>query len=486
MAKQTKELSVIDFEKFSIAQLPELQGKKEEIASIIKANPIVEIVDNSTYELAKKSRTAVKTLRTGLEKEQKDVKKKIKELVLDVVDAEYDALVLSVRSSEELRQNPINVWETKKEQERQEKARLEQECVDGIKAKIKEFGDVWERTFSLMKYENIKECIDVFKESIDAVDSKQLEEFEILFTDKVSDLRTKLYSRITFLTTEEELRLERQRLAEIQAEQNRVNRIKTKIDSWEKNWLYVINTLEFKNISITQNEFETKPALDCQEFQSEYAAKRRDIQEILSAKVSQLKEQENQRIERENFLKEKAEFEEKMRLEEQKEKEAEELLAKSKISDFEQKVNNRIIELVSYGLKFDFQSTYTDGNFFVDLVDIKTYSEEKWNALIDKISKYEETIKVDGYSTSEEEKISFQEHLSTQTDIPVIDSRVFCDQSKTTFQDLAKDIYVEKIDNDEEWRKIYQEWDKHNHPQKNESMTWLIWLQTHYKAPTKK
>lgn len=70
-----------------------------------------------------------------------------------------------------------------------------------------------------MKYENIKECIDTFQESVDVVDVKELEEFEILFTDKVDDLRAKLDSRITLLTTEEELRLERERLAEIQAEQ---------------------------------------------------------------------------------------------------------------------------------------------------------------------------------------------------------------------------------------------------------------------------
>jgi hypothetical protein len=66
-----QELAVIDFTQFSVAQLPELKGKKEEIASIIEANPIVEIVDNATYESAKKSRTAVKTLRTSLRKNRK-------------------------------------------------------------------------------------------------------------------------------------------------------------------------------------------------------------------------------------------------------------------------------------------------------------------------------------------------------------------------------------------------------------------------------
>lgn len=106
---------------------------------------------------------------------------------------------------------------------------------------------------------------------------------------------------------------------------------KTKIDFWEKNWLYVINNLEFRNISVTQNEFEKHRLLQIvKNLQSEYAEKRNQIQELLSAKASQLKEVEEQRIDRENFLKEKAEFEEKMRLEEQKKKEAEELLAKSK------------------------------------------------------------------------------------------------------------------------------------------------------------
>ena len=113
MAKQTKEIAVIDFEKFSVAQLPELKGKKEEIKSIIEANPIVEIVDNGTYELAKKSRTAVRSLRTSLEGEQKTVKKKIKEHVLDVVDKEYDTIVLGVKSAEKERQDPIDVWEEK-------------------------------------------------------------------------------------------------------------------------------------------------------------------------------------------------------------------------------------------------------------------------------------------------------------------------------------------------------------------------------------
>jgi len=132
--KEKKEL--LNLENFSVSQLPELQGKKEEIKSIIDANPIVKIVDTETYEAMKKSRTAVKTLRTGLEKEQTDVKRKIKEHVLDVVDKEYNSIVSDVKSEENLRQAEVTAWEDEVKKKKAEKERLEKERVDNIKIAI--------------------------------------------------------------------------------------------------------------------------------------------------------------------------------------------------------------------------------------------------------------------------------------------------------------------------------------------------------------
>lgn len=400
MAKQ--EQNLIKLDEFNIQQLPELQNKKQEVSAKLEQFKYVEIKDNTTYEEAKKSRTGARTLRTDLQKEQKAVEKKIKDHILVPVKNAYDELIDSVLPIENKQQDEVSRWEDIKEKERQEKLLLEQQRVDGIKAKIKEFGDVWEQAFSLMKYENIKECIDTFQESVQVIDVKELEEFEILFTDKVSDLRAKLDSRILLLTTEEELRLERERLAEIQAEQNRVNTIKTKIDSWEKNWLYVINNLEFRNISVTQNEFETQTALDCQELQSEYAEKRNQIQELLSAKVSQLKEAEEQRIERENFLKEKAEFETKQ---------------------IKLRTESRIKELTDLGIEEDvIFDELGKGQWANNKNLAETSSDEIWiqhlewvKAQIKLRDKKEEPIKADEYYTSEEnvEKKSYD--VSTMT-----------------------------------------------------------------------
>ena len=76
MAKQ--EISKI--ENFNVNALEEIKGKEKLIESVIKENPFVKIVDNKTYEEAKKSRTALRTCRTDLEKEEKALHNAVKNL----------------------------------------------------------------------------------------------------------------------------------------------------------------------------------------------------------------------------------------------------------------------------------------------------------------------------------------------------------------------------------------------------------------------
>lgn len=214
MTKKSQEVAVIDFEKFSVAQLPELQGKKEEIKGIIEANPVVDIIDNSTYELAKKSRTAVKSLCTGLEGEQKTVKKRIKEFVLDAVDKEYDTLVLGARSALKERQEPITAWEDKKEQERLEKVRLEELRIDNIKSSIRKFREEWDDVIFMLTFDKIEDIRADYSVDVLEFDRSKLAEFEVLFDDAVVYLDNLFANKIKTLTEQEEIRLEQIRLAE--------------------------------------------------------------------------------------------------------------------------------------------------------------------------------------------------------------------------------------------------------------------------------
>lgn len=210
--KEKTELQVFNLEKFSIAQLPEFQAKKEEISSVIELNPIVIITDSSTYELAKKSRTAVKSLRTGLEKEQADVKRKIKKNILDVVDNEYELLVSDVKKQEASRQDPITTYEAEIEAKRQEKARLEQQRIDNIKKEIEDYVAEWKTAFGIMSFETINQVGGDFLESYTSYDLTVLEEFESLFPSKVEELTNILSYHTTALTEKENARLGKERM----------------------------------------------------------------------------------------------------------------------------------------------------------------------------------------------------------------------------------------------------------------------------------
>lgn len=236
MAKEKKEVMVIDFEKFSIQQLPELQGKKEEIKGIIDANPVVEIVDNASYELAKKSRTTVKTLRTGLQREQKEVNSRIKKNVLEVIANEYDSLIGEVLEKESERQEPITIYEAKKEEEKREKERLEQERIDGIKNSISEFKTIQSQFIETCVFDSINATKSLFEKQVADFDRSSLQEYEVLFDDAVSYLTNLLESTISTLTEKENIRIaqleiekekERQRVeAEKIAEAQRLEREK--------------------------------------------------------------------------------------------------------------------------------------------------------------------------------------------------------------------------------------------------------------------
>ena len=74
--------------------------------------------------------------------------------------------------------------------------------------------------------------------------------------------------------------------------------------------------------------------------------------------------------------------------EEAKQKEDEE--RQQKVRELESKVNFRIQELINLGLNYDGDTTYKAEGFFVDLIDIKTYTDEKWNTLVNHIKEVKE------------------------------------------------------------------------------------------------
>ncbi len=379
-AKKKNEVAIFDVKKFSIAQLPELQNKKEEIAAIIEANPIVEIVDTETYEQAKKSRTAVKTLRTGTEKEQAEVKKNVKIMVMEAIDQEYNSIVTDIKSEEKKRQDIVTAYEDKKQAEKDEKDRKEKERIQTIKDTIDNYATEWKTAFNLMVFDTIEEVGANFLESYTDFDLTILEEFETLFPAKIQELTEYLSEKTISLTD---------------AEKSRSTKV---IGEWYVAWGGKLFSMCFENAEGIAKLFkeQEKPTFPIQEFQDDFEQKFKEIESQISTKQTSLlnekaladkaaKEKEEAdkkeavaKAEREKLENDKAEFAKQQ--EEAKEK-----------SDFQIKIDNRINQLTDLELKFDLQSTFVGFGFLIDVLDVKTYDDEKWNELISKIENKKST-----------------------------------------------------------------------------------------------
>jgi len=372
MTKKSTEVQVIDLDKFSTSQLPELQNKKQELKKAIEEFPFVEITDNASYELAKKSRTGVKTIRTSLEKEKKLVIGKLKEKVLNVVSDEYDLLLSEeVVPVENTYQAEVTRYENEKEQERQEKLRIEQERIDEIKGKISNFENIWSEIFNSFEFEDIENQQKEFETQVLEYDYASLQEFEIEFKAKLAFLRTKFEDRVKVLAEKENIRLEQEKLAEERKDNERVRAIQDKIGFFYNTWYAKIHGATIKTIAQLQEDFSKLEPIDCQELQNDYEEKKSVLEDAMDAKFRVLKTAEDQRISQENFAKEKAQFE-------------------------EEKKKSRSKELKSLGFELidgDFKNTSI--NLVYSPLHL-SYPQEQWNDLIAKVNtKIEEKNKSD-------------------------------------------------------------------------------------------
>jgi hypothetical protein len=300
MAKK-QETEIMDLSKFRSEYLPELQGKKETIAEVIKANPIKDVEDSASYEEMKKSRTAVKTLRTGLERESKEVITKLKAIVIDSVKNEYDFLIKNVKSAEDERQAKVDAWEQKKEQERQEKLRLEQERIDNIKREISDYVASWKDVFNLMDFAKIKEVSVNFHESNISFDKNSLQEFEVLFDREVLMLSELLENRISALQEQERIRINNLELEE-------KNKESARIVEWQQVWGENIYSLSFDHIASAKSHLVKSKLANLKHYVSAYEEIYASTEKRLNSQIEFVSKAEEQRIAQEKFAKEQAEI----------------------------------------------------------------------------------------------------------------------------------------------------------------------------------
>jgi hypothetical protein len=202
-----EKLSII--EGFKIQQLPELQGKKSEILAIIQANPFIEVTDTQSFNEAKKARTALKTARTDVEKEQKTVLLKIKTNILNVVDTAYNDLIdTDIKPFENKQQAEVKRWEKIKEDERLEAIRLDEIRKSNHVNNIRLYYNLMSSSIETLRLEDIEGFELQLIENGIPVDSKIFEEYEVRFLTKCELLKIELANKTRLLKEKEVLRLE--------------------------------------------------------------------------------------------------------------------------------------------------------------------------------------------------------------------------------------------------------------------------------------
>lgn len=207
-----KETSAISIENLQASQLPEFQGWKEKQLQIVKENPFVAIDDNKTYEEAKKARTTLVSARTDIEKQDKLVASKLRELRSKVSETSKELISITL-PYEERQQSEVREYEAKKEQERKEKERIEQERKDAIKKEIDEFYAQWKNNIANVTFAHIEALETEMKSEIDTNIEMDWEEFELDLIEKTRLLESQLAERKTYLNQKEEQRKESERLA---------------------------------------------------------------------------------------------------------------------------------------------------------------------------------------------------------------------------------------------------------------------------------
>lgn len=279
---ESTELQVFNLDNLNPALLPELATFKEIQLQVVAENPFIAITDVASRELAKKYRTARKTARTDLEKQDKLISSKFNDAKTKA-KGYISELIAYTQPGEIEQQKEIDRDEAELEAKRQEKALLEQKRIDAIKKEIEDYTSHWKNNFYLMSFDSITDVSANFLESYTSFDTTILEEFEALFPTKVEELSQLLSDKTASLTIAENARLESVRLeqeaAELRAEKARLEALAKLAIEAEAKAKKEREDFEAEKLAF-QNEVAKKAELERMELEAKKLAEEKAIAKV--------------------------------------------------------------------------------------------------------------------------------------------------------------------------------------------------------------
>lgn len=287
------ENTIAKIEDFNANALVEIKGKNKMIAKLIKENPYIEISDTPTFDIAKKSRTALRTCRTDFEKEEKSLLNAIKNRISDPIKAIYQDFKETLNTVEEKQQNEVKRYENVLDEKRKEKERLEEVRKDIHRRNIELIYNSNKTAIENLNFETAANFKLNFVFENKTFDVFGFEEFADVFEAKVDMLKVQLSDKHLILQEKENIRLAQEKIDTQNAENSRIEGIKNKIESFYTQGLKRISDRQLEGMLELKTSIETH-IFDCGEFEELFNDKKRDLIIALNAKLIVLQEAEKQ------------------------------------------------------------------------------------------------------------------------------------------------------------------------------------------------
>lgn len=391
--------NIIKLDEFNVNAIAEIQGKRELLENIVKENPFVEVIDNTTYEIGKKSRTALRTARTSTRAEEKVLVDAIKKNITDKIKVIYAEFVDITGPAEDLQQETITSYENIKALEKAERDRIEEERKQKHIETISSYFATSEYLIRCLGYEESKNFTINPTYEGSPISKNQFEEFQDIFDSKLEILKMQLSDKKKILAEKEEIRIALKEIEDAKLEAARIETIKGTIQKYFNHWNGKINSLSLNDFVVLKKEFNDADGFDCQELQPKFAEKRAELVKLLEVRQSELLTLEKQRLAQVLFEKEKADFkaEQKATLDaNEKAKIASEMKHKQTQEDNQNTIDNAIViarseELEVLGFYDIFTSGGTLSNTYVRELLLK-YSDTDWDLYLDELKKIKNSV----------------------------------------------------------------------------------------------
>lgn len=364
----SEENEIFDLATIDPKNLPELQGWKEKQLQAVKENPFIKIVDNETYQEAKKNRTALVTCRTTLQNQDKAIASKLKDLRSNVGSATQELIDITL-PHETKQQEEVKRYEAEKEAEKERKAEEERQRVQKIKDAIDKAEAELNSIVDSMDY---KQWYDgdaslSFAGLLQEIrDNTDFMEFEELFNQAVKRSQERFEKKTVSLDEAEKQRKENERLAKEAEEEKKRSQLQAK---------RLEELLPYNKYGVDV-DMATLWSL------SEDAYKK-----VLSDKKTEFEKEQRAQEEREA-----EEANRQMKLQKQEEQLAQEKEQMRLAKEAENKMAQRSKRLTDeLGLKFNFVDAFVGENTeYVPVIDIKTKTDEEFDAIVENIRKFQQ------------------------------------------------------------------------------------------------